>query len=417
MALLGPSTPALRQVLFAPVGVVIRREFDQNLATRDADSRGLDAIVRAEGTTADARCAQGGVSGVLCTADTIHYAARAMQRSDFHYELPNELIAQAPPAERAGGRLLVLDEGGQRRDTWIRNLCEQLTPGDLLVFNDSRVIPARLLGTKSTGGQVEVLVERCLEADSARAFVRASKTPKVGATLHFADDVSATVTARDGALFRLQFSTELLPFLERHGDIPLPPYIQRSTTDADSERYQTVYANLPGSAAAPTAGLHFDQALLEALDAHGIGRATVTLHVGAGTFEPMRTKRLDEHQMHSEHAVLSEETCARIVATREAGGRVIAVGTTSLRTLETAARDGQIKAFRGDTDIFIYPGWSFHGADGLLTNFHLPESTLLMLVCAFAGFEPTLDAYRHAVEQRYRFFSYGDAMLLFRDRP
>ncbi|MFK8015938.1 MAG: tRNA preQ1(34) S-adenosylmethionine ribosyltransferase-isomerase QueA [Gammaproteobacteria bacterium] len=338
-----------------------------------------------------------------------------MQRTDFHYELPPELIAQTPPEDRAGGRLLVLHEDGQRQDAMIRDLCASLRPGDLMVFNDSRVIPARLLGKKATGGQVEVLVERCLDVDQARAFVGASKTPKVGATLHFADDVTATVTARDGGLFRLRFSTELLPFLERHGDIPLPPYIQRGTTQDDSERYQTVYANPPGSAAAPTACLHFDQALLDAIDATGVERATVTLHVGAGTFEPMRADRLDEHKMHSEYAVLCEETCTRIRATKEAGGRVIAVGTTSLRTLETAARSGQIEPFAGDTDIFIYPGWTFRGADALLTNFHLPESTLLMLVCAFAGYDKAMAAYRHAVEQRYRFFSYGDAMLLLRE--
>ena len=336
-----------------------------------------------------------------------------MQRSDFHYDLPSDLIAQAPPDDRAGGRLLVLHPDGALEDSTVRDLPAFLRRGDLMVFNDSRVIPARVLGQKTTGGQVEVLVERCLEPRRARAFVRASKTPKVGAVLHFADGVSATVNGRDGDLFVLSFSTDLLPFLERHGDIPLPPYIQRDTTGDDAARYQTVYARPPGSAAAPTAGLHFDHALLDALDQRGVERATVTLHVGAGTFEPMRSESLEAHVMHSEYAVLDDATCARIQSNRAADGRVIAVGTTSMRTLETASRSGRVAPFAGETDIFIYPGWRFHGADVLMTNFHLPESTLLMLVCAFAGFDRAMEAYRHAVAQRYRFFSYGDAMLIF----
>ena len=339
-----------------------------------------------------------------------------MQRRDFAYELPPELIAQAPPEDRAGGRLLVLGKGDERRDLMIRDLVSQLRPGDLMVFNDSKVIRARLLGHKSTGGKVEVLVERLQSSTRVRAFVKASKTPGEGSTLHFADDASATIVERSGGLFILEFDRPVLEFLDRHGDVPLPPYIQRDTDKDDPSRYQTIYANEPGSAAAPTAGLHFDQPLLAALDDHGVHRATVTLHVGSGTFEPMRVDDVAEHTMHSEYAVLSEHTCARINKARAEGGRIIAVGTTSLRTLETAAQSGELKPFEGDTNIFIYPGRKFQAVDGLLTNFHLPESTLMMLVCALGGYDRMMAAYRHAVAERYRFFSYGDAMLIWPER-
>ncbi|MFK7889030.1 MAG: tRNA preQ1(34) S-adenosylmethionine ribosyltransferase-isomerase QueA [Gammaproteobacteria bacterium] len=335
-----------------------------------------------------------------------------MQRRDFSYELPPELIAQSPPADRAGGRLLVLPPANDVLDRTIRDLVSQLRPGDMLVFNDSKVIRARVLGHKATGGKAELLVERLLSATRVRAFVKASKTPGEGSTLHFANDVSATIVERSGGLFIVEFDTPVLPFLERHGDIPLPPYIQRDTDDEDPARYQTIYANEPGSAAAPTAGLHFDQALLTALDDHGVHRASVTLHVGAGTFEPMRVEDIAEHTMHSEYAVLGKATCERIQAAREQGGRIVSVGTTSLRTLETAAQGGTLQPFEGDTNIFIYPGWKFRAVDGLLTNFHLPESTLMMLVCALGGYHRMLAAYRHAVRERYRFFSYGDAMLI-----
>ncbi|MEO1574540.1 MAG: tRNA preQ1(34) S-adenosylmethionine ribosyltransferase-isomerase QueA [Pseudomonadota bacterium] len=335
-----------------------------------------------------------------------------MQRQDFAFDLPPELIAQAPPDDRAGGRLLVLPSEGGHNDRNVRDLPEQLQPGDLLVLNDSRVIRARLTGHKASGGRAEILLERLLGPRRARAFVRASNTPGEGAQILLPDQMVATVAGRDGGLFLLDFSADLLEFTERHGDIPLPPYIQRQTDDSDDERYQTVYANAPGSVAAPTAGLHFDDALLAALDARGVRRATVTLHVGAGTFEPVRVDDVAEHRMHSEYAVLSEATAEAIRQTRADGGRVIAVGTTSLRTLESAAISGEVRAFDGETDIFITPGWTFRGIDGLMTNFHLPESTLMMLVCALGGHQRMLEAYRHAVDQRYRFFSYGDAMLI-----
>ena len=335
-----------------------------------------------------------------------------MQRQDFAFDLPQELIAQTPPADRAGGRLLVLPGQGGHLDCRIRDLPGQLEPGDLLVFNDSRVIRARLMGHKASGGRVEILIERLLGTSRARAFVRASNTPGDGARIHLNEDVTATVEGRDGGLFVLGFDTELLPYTERHGDIPLPPYIQRDTDQADGDRYQTVYASAPGSVAAPTAGLHFDEALLSALDARGVRRATVTLHVGAGTFEPVRVDDIASHRMHSEYAVLDDETVRAVRDTRAAGGRVIAVGTTSLRTLESAALSGEVRPFDGETDIFITPGWTFRAIDGLMTNFHLPESTLMMLVCALGGHARMIAAYRHAVTSRYRFFSYGDAMLI-----
>ncbi|MEM6639279.1 MAG: tRNA preQ1(34) S-adenosylmethionine ribosyltransferase-isomerase QueA [Pseudomonadota bacterium] len=340
-----------------------------------------------------------------------------MQRQDFAFELPPDLIAQSPPADRAGGRLLVLPPDTPPRDQTVRDLPAELRAGDVLVFNDSRVIPARLLGRKKSGGRVEILLERLIDARNARAFVRASNTPGVGAVLVLEDGMTASVTGRDGGLFVLEFSDDVLGYAERFGDIPLPPYIQRKTDDADSERYQTVYASQPGSVAAPTAGLHFDDALLAELDARGIHRATVTLHVGAGTFEPVRVDDIARHRMHSEVATISAETATAINAAKARGGRVIAVGTTSLRTLESAARSGSLGAFSGETDLFITPGFTFNAVDGLMTNFHLPESTLMMLVCALGGQARVLSAYQHAVGERYRFFSYGDATLIWPERP
>ena len=335
------------------------------------------------------------------------------QRSDFHYELPEELIAQVPPAERAGGRLLgLVGPGDALENLTLRDLPGLVEPGDVLVFNDSRVLPARLYGVKASGGRVEVMVERLHDEHRARAFVRASKSPRDGAVLELAGGARAEVVARDGGLFELSFDRPVLPLLEAHGEMPLPPYIQRRVDDADSERYQTVYARRPGSAAAPTAGLHFDEALLQSIRERGATTEFVTLHVGAGTFEPMRVESLAEHRMHSEFAQLDDAACERILAARRAGGRVIAVGTTSMRTLESAALSGELRPFAAETDLFIYPGFRFNVVDALVTNFHLPESTLLMLVCAFAGTERTLAAYRHAVAQRYRFFSYGDAMFV-----
>ena len=337
-----------------------------------------------------------------------------MQRSDFSFELPLELIAQAPLAERAASRLLCLDDRGQISDRGFRALADLLRPGDLLVLNDTRVIPARLHGKKDSGGRIEVLVERVLDERRILAQVHASKSPRDGACLHLDGAIEARVLGREGEFFVLEFAGEdaVLTQLERHGHIPLPPYITRADVAADHERYQTVYAREPGAVAAPTAGLHFDAALLAQLGEQGVNSAYVTLHVGAGTFQPLRVERLEEHRMHAERVEVSAETCAAIAATKSRGGRVIAVGTTVVRSLEAAAQSGTLQPYRGETRLFITPGYEFRVVDALVTNFHLPESTLLMLVCAFAGYEPIMRAYRHAVEQRYRFFSYGDAMFL-----
>jgi S-adenosylmethionine:tRNA ribosyltransferase-isomerase len=331
--------------------------------------------------------------------------------ADFRYALPPELIAQQPPAQRSGSRLLVLDE--PVRDRRITDLPEELRPGDLLVFNDTRVIPARLHGAKSSGGKVEILIERLLDARSALAQVRASKSPQPGGIL-IVDGVELEVLGRDGEFFRLQLRGEgsLQALLERAGHMPLPPYITRDDAAADRERYQTVFARAPGAVAAPTAGLHFDQALLDAIRARGVTTGFVTLHVGAGTFQPIRVENLAEHRMHRERALVSPLLCEQVAATRARGGRVVAVGTTVVRSLETAALGGALQPFDGETDIFFTPGFRFRVVDALLTNFHLPESTLLMLVSAFAGRERVLAAYAHAVRERYRFFSYGDAMFI-----
>lgn len=341
-----------------------------------------------------------------------------MRRSDFHFDLPPELIAQYPTPRRTQSRLLCLDgASGALQDRHFTDLPELLRPGDLLVFNDTRVIPARLHGHKNTGGKVEVLIERLLDEKRALAHVRASKAPAPGSRLMLtgADDtVAAEVTGRQGDLFELHFDdARALPdILDAVGQVPLPPYIARGAEPADRERYQTVYARRQGAVAAPTAGLHFDQPLLDTLAARGVHSAFVTLHVGAGTFQPVRAERIEEHVMHHEYAVVTEHVCAQVHAARARRARVIAVGTTSVRALESAAHSGRLAPFSGDTAIFIYPGYRFKIIDALITNFHLPESTLLMLVCAFAGYDNVMAAYRHAVAGRYRFFSYGDAMFL-----
>ncbi len=337
-----------------------------------------------------------------------------MRRADFYYHLPPELIAQRPPAERSGARLLTLD-GGQRQDCLFTDLPRLLRPHDLLVFNNTRVMRARLFGHKETGGQVEILVERLLEPDVALTHLRASKRPRPGSRIDLSDGISLTVMARDGALFRLRsFNATFDDIMSSQGHLPLPPYIQRPDDTADESRYQTLYASREGAVAAPTAGLHFDEAMLRQLDALGIARAELTLHVGAGTFQPVRVDDLDQHDMHAEWLEVSADVCDRIATTRRLGGRVIAIGTTSVRSLETAAADGELKSYRGDSRLFIRPGYRFRVVDAMVTNFHLPESTLLMLVSAFAGYQPVMTAYRHAVAERYRFFSYGDAMFLTR---
>ncbi|ACR02000.1 MULTISPECIES: tRNA preQ1(34) S-adenosylmethionine ribosyltransferase-isomerase QueA [Thauera] len=340
--------------------------------------------------------------------------------ADFDYTLPPELIAQAPLAERSASRLLVLEpqEGAAPRltDAVFSALAERVNPGDLLVFNDTRVIHARLHGVKDSGGQVEVLIERPVGPHEALAQVRASKSPKTGSRLRLADAFEVEVLGRVGEFFHLRFppDEDLLALLERHGKLPLPPYIQRAAGEADESRYQTVYARAPGSVAAPTAGLHFDDALLARIAARGAKCAWLTLHVGAGTFQPVRVDDLGEHRMHRERYVIPQETVDAIAATRAAGGRVIAVGTTSMRALEAAAQEGALEAGSGETEIFILPGFRFQVVDALVTNFHLPRSTLMMLVSAFAGMDSIRRAYAHAVEQRYRFFSYGDAMFITR---
>ncbi|ADV27054.1 S-adenosylmethionine/tRNA-ribosyltransferase-isomerase [Pseudoxanthomonas suwonensis 11-1] len=338
-----------------------------------------------------------------------------MKKSDFHYDLPEELIAQAPLAERSASRMLVVPPGeGEFADMHVRDLPELLQPGDLLVFNDTRVIPARLFGQKESGGRVEILIERLLPDAQARVQMRASKSPRPGSRIVLDGGGQAEVVGRDDAFFVVRFELDepLEQWLARVGRLPLPPYIQRQPDAADAERYQTVFAREVGAVAAPTAGLHFDHALLQRLRERGVEFGHVTLHVGAGTFQPVRVEDVREHTMHSEWLNVGAELVAQIRRTRAAGGRVIAVGTTVVRALESAMRDGQLQPFAGETRIFIFPGYRIRSVDALVTNFHLPESTLLMLVSAFAGQERIFAAYRHAVEQRYRFFSYGDAMLL-----
>ena len=338
-----------------------------------------------------------------------------MKTSDFDFDLPPELIAQFPAAERGHSRLLHLDgASGRIDDRQFGELPQFLKPGDLLVFNDTRVIKARLFGVKDSGGKIEVLVERVLDERHALAHIRASHAPKPGAGLLLAGELAATVTERQGELFRLHFAgaEPLLDLLDRYGSLPLPPYITHAPGEQDETRYQTVYAREPGAVAAPTAGLHFDQGMLARLAAQGVNTAYVTLHVGAGTFQPVRVEDIAGHHMHSEWYTVPPQTVAAIAQARAAGGRVVAVGTTSLRALEAAAAGGELQAGSGETNIFIFPGYRFRVVERLLTNFHLPKSTLLMLVSAFAGMDNIQRAYRHAVACRYRFFSYGDAMLI-----
>ena len=333
---------------------------------------------------------------------------------DFDYSLPEELIAQAPLDRRTDSRLLRAQP--ETADLRFSDLPALLSPGDLLVFNDTRVLHARLYGTKDTGGQVEVMIERPLGAHEALAQIRASKSPRPGTRLQLEGALSVEVLGRAGEFFHLRFpdSDELIALLERHGRLPLPPYIERAAGNTDESRYQTVYARHPGSVAAPTAGLHFDEALLAQLAAQGVNSAFVTLNVGAGTFQPVRVHDLSEHRMHTETYVIPEDTAAAIAATKAAGKRVVCVGTTSMRAVESATRGGTLQAGAGESDLFILPGYRFQVADALITNFHLPRSTLLMLVSAFAGMDTIRRAYAHAIDARYRFFSYGDAMFLTR---
>lgn len=342
-----------------------------------------------------------------------------MRRQDFAFDLPDELIARYPLAERPASRLMVV-AGDEPRHANFRDLPALLTPGDLLVFNDTRVIPARLFGTKASGGQVEVLIERVSGEHQAQAHIRASKAPKPGTKLLLEGGIEAEVTGRDDGIFFLTFSgAPLLELLDAHGHMPLPPYLGRADEPSDRERYQTVYARHAGAVAAPTAGLHFNQQLLDQLAAAGVQQAFVTLHVGAGTFQPVRAEQITDHRMHKEYAQLPADTAALINATRAAGKRVVAVGSTAVRTLESAWQQRgdsrELPAWSGDTDIFIYPGYRFGVVDAMITNFHLPESTLIMMVSAFAGYRQTMAAYQQAVAERYRFFSYGDAMFVTRN--
>jgi len=371
-----------------------------------------------------------------------------MRTADFHYHLPPALIARHPAEPRTASRLLLVDsrDGGGRaasgdgrdaggratqgavagtaaedgargafRDLRFADLPALLKPSDLLVFNDTRVIPARLLGVKQSGGRVEALIERVLDVHRARAQLRASKPPRAGQRLDFEGGVSARVVGRHGEFYELEFESDapVLELLERTGRVPLPPYLARPDEPGDRARYQTVYARRPGAVAAPTAGLHFDDALLERLQTLGVEFGWLTLHVGAGTFQPVRVEHVTQHRMHPERVRLDARLCDQVNAAREAHRRVVAVGTTAVRALESAVgADGRLAPFDGETELFIYPGYRFRAVDALLTNFHLPGSTLLMLVCAFGGTETVLAAYRHAVEQKYRFYSYGDAMFV-----
>lgn len=338
-----------------------------------------------------------------------------MRLNDFSYDLPGSLIAQYPAEHRGGSRLLFLDgTSGLTADKSFSELPSLLSKGDLLVLNDTRVIPARLRGVKDSGGKVEVLIERLLDPRRALAHIRANKPLQPGRRLILEYSIEVEVKSRLAELFELHFldPRPLPQILEAVGRIPLPPYIRREAKEADRERYQTVYACRPGAVAAPTAGLHFSKPLLEYLQTQGVRVGYVTLHVGAGTFQPVRVREIAQHRMHAEYVEVTEQVCAQVRAARREGRRVVAVGTTTVRALETASATGLIVPYQGETEIFIFPGYSFRSVDALITNFHLPESTLLMLVCAFAGREKVLAAYRHAVDKGYRFFSYGDAMFV-----
>lgn len=343
-----------------------------------------------------------------------------MKTSDFHFDLPEDLIARYPMAQRDQSRLLVLEgASGDVRHRAFSELLDFVEPGDLLVFNNTRVIPGRLYGRKESGGKLELLIERVTGEKTALAHIRASKSPKPGSRLYLLPEAGAeprggcTMLGRQGELFELAFDEPVLATLDAIGHMPLPPYIDRADEALDQERYQTVYADKPGAVAAPTAGLHFTPELLKQLAAKGVESSFVTLHVGAGTFQPVRVENIQNHHMHSEYLEVDESVCSAVRAARRRGGRVIAVGTTSVRSLETASSSGDIQPYAGESNIFIYPGYRFRSVDMLLTNFHLPESTLIMLVSAFAGRDNVLQAYAQAINERYRFFSYGDAMLVF----
>jgi S-adenosylmethionine:tRNA ribosyltransferase-isomerase len=337
-----------------------------------------------------------------------------MKTSDFYFDLPDELIARYPMAERSASRLLCLNgSSGELAHHTFRDILDMLQPGDLLVFNNTRVIPARLYGEKASGGKLEALIERVTGEHEALAHLRSSRSPKPGTRI-LLEGVEVEVTGRQGALFALKFLDErpLLNILDDVGHMPLPPYMERDDAEEDRERYQTVYAEKPGAVAAPTAGLHFDEPLLQALKDKGVNFAFVTLHVGAGTFQPVKVENVDEHEMHAEYIEVSPEVVEAVKATRAAGKRVVAVGTTSVRSLESASVSGEIAPFYDESRIFIYPGYRFRSVDAMITNFHLPESTLIMLVSAFAGKNNTMAAYDVAVKEKYRFYSYGDAMFL-----
>lgn len=337
-----------------------------------------------------------------------------MKTSDFNFDLPNELIARFPLAQRSSSRLLSLHkQTGEVSHGHFRDLLAFFNAGDLIVFNNTKVIPARLYGAKLSGGKLEALIERVTGEHEALAHIRSSRSPKPGSRI-LLEGVEVEVVGREGALFQLRFLDErpLINVLEAVGHMPLPPYMERDDIDSDRDRYQTVYAQKPGAVAAPTAGLHFDDELLAELKAKGVNFAFVTLHVGAGTFQPVKVENIEEHHMHSEYIEVSEEVALAVKATRASGNKVVAVGTTSVRSLESASQNGEIEPFNGESEIFIYPGYVFKSVDAIITNFHLPESTLIMLVSAFAGRENTMAAYNEAVQQQYRFFSYGDAMLL-----
>ncbi len=338
-----------------------------------------------------------------------------MKKSDFNYQLPEDLIAQKPLSERSASRLLCLNRNTARiEDKQFSDFINLLEPADLLVFNDTKVIPARLYGSKSTGGKIEILVERILDDNHAIAHVRASKSPKPGTIIHLDEGFRCELQGRVDDLFRLEFCHDapLLEILSKIGHIPLPPYIDRAGDETDVSRYQSVFAQRAGAVAAPTASLHFDSALLAKIKAKGVAATFVTLHVGSGTFQPVRTEDLSQHRMHKEYFAVPQEAVDAVHEVKARSGRVIAVGTTAVRALESAAKTGRLQPGFGDTDLFITPGYRFQCVDAMLTNFHLPESTLLMLVAAFAGYEPVMTAYRHAIEQSYRFFSYGDAMYI-----
>jgi S-adenosylmethionine:tRNA ribosyltransferase-isomerase len=336
-----------------------------------------------------------------------------MLTKDFSYDLPADLIAQRPLAQRSASRMLVLDGQGGLQDRQFQDFKQHLSAGDLLVINNTRVMAARLYGQKETGGRVEILVERILDNSLAIAQIRASKAPKPGSSIELEHATKLTVRARRNSMFELELvDGNWLDLLQKQGHIPLPPYIERDDDSVDESRYQTVFAKHMGAVAAPTAGLHFDAATMDDLKSAGIETAEVTLHVGAGTYQPVRVERIEDHEMHAEWIEVTESVCQQVTRCKRQGGKIVAVGTTSLRALESAARNGTLAPFTGDTRLFVSPGYTFNVVDTLLTNFHLPESSLMMLVTAFGGYENVMEAYRHAVQAQYRFFSYGDAMLI-----